>query len=283
MFSNAIFAGGGSRCFWQLGFWWGANRAGLKLRSQVRFAAATSAGSAVALAAMLGREEEALAAFQRMARDNPGNLHWRNLKPGSHAPVLPHMVMFRSIMAELLTDQDLGRLADRELVFLIARCPPLLPGALSALLGFSTYGLEKWLTGRVHPEWSRRLGFAPIVASSRDARTTQELTDMVLASSCVPPLLPSPPYKGERILDGGMIDNVPAFLTEGHPGRTLVLLSKRYRRPLPEVVNRLYLQPSEPITLDKFDYADPEGLQRVFDLGCTDGQRFAAAQTPSQL
>ena len=34
-FRNAIFAGGGSRCFWQLGFWEGAKQTGLDLQSSV--------------------------------------------------------------------------------------------------------------------------------------------------------------------------------------------------------------------------------------------------------
>ena len=45
-FRNAIFAGGGSRCFWQLGFWDGANSAGLGLDRSVDYAASTSAGVA---------------------------------------------------------------------------------------------------------------------------------------------------------------------------------------------------------------------------------------------
>ena len=44
MFQNVIFAGGGSRCVWQLGFWTGANDAGLGLDKQVTYVASTSAG-----------------------------------------------------------------------------------------------------------------------------------------------------------------------------------------------------------------------------------------------
>ena len=44
-FQNAIFAGGGSRCLWQVGFWDGANEAGLGLDTSVNYAASTSAGT----------------------------------------------------------------------------------------------------------------------------------------------------------------------------------------------------------------------------------------------
>jgi predicted acylesterase/phospholipase RssA len=99
----------------------------------------------------------------------------------------------------------------------------------------------------------------------------------VLAASSVPPVLPSPPYRGMSVLDGGMIDNVPAFMADDRSGETLVLLSKRYKRHLPTVPGRTYVQPSAPIRMDKFDYANPDGLQEVFELGAADGRAFALA------
>jgi predicted acylesterase/phospholipase RssA len=124
------------------------------------------------------------------------------------------------------------------------------------------------------------------VHGNQDARDVADLVDIVLASSCVPPVLPGPPYRGQRVLDGGIIDNVPAHLADGREGHTLVLLSKRYRRPLPVPGQRVYAQPSEPIRIDKFDYANPDGLQATYELGLHDGRRFAAAQLhrqPDQL
>jgi hypothetical protein len=35
-----------------------------------------------------------------------------------------------------------------------------------------------------------------------------------------------------------------------------------------------FVQPSEPITMGKWDYTDPEGLQRTFDLGRRDADAF---------
>ena len=58
-------------------------------------------------------------------------------------------------------------------------------------------------------------------------------------------------------------------------GRTLVLLSKRYHRSMPDHPQRIYVQPSAPIRIDKFDYANPQGLQETYDLGVEDGRAFA--------
>ena len=54
-------------------------------------------------------------------------------------------------------------------------------------------------------------------------------------------------------------------------------MSKRYRQELPLPGQRIYVQPSEQITIDKCDYANPEGLQQTYDLGRRDGAAFATA------
>ncbi len=275
MFKNAIFAGGGSRCVWQLGFWDGANEAGVGLADSIDYAASTSAGCAMALAAMLGRGREALDLFKGLTAENPANIHWRNLKPGSGKPLLPHIGMYRQALEAFLRPEDMQALSDKRLEFLMARFPRYLPSTPGTILAFSLYGLEKHLTGVLHPGWTRRLGFTQVVQGNKDARDEADLVDIVLASSCVPPVLPGPPYHGQRVLDGGIIDNVPAHLADGRAGRTLVLLSKRYRKPLPGPGVRVYVQPSEQISIDKFDYANPAGLQATYELGLQDGTSFA--------
>ena len=156
----------------------------------------------------------------------------------------------------------------------MARFPRFLPATLGTMAAFTIYGLEKHLTGALHPTWTRKMGFVPLVRGNHDAETVGDLVDIVLASSCVPPVLPGNGYKGQRVLDGGIIDNVPAHLSDGRKGRTLVLLSKRYKSPLPEPGARVYAQPSESIRIDKFDYANPSGLQETYDLGFRDGLNF---------
>jgi predicted patatin/cPLA2 family phospholipase len=157
--------------------------------------------------------------------------------------------------------------------------PPYLPSAVATPLAFAVYGLEKYLTGALHPRWTRQLGFTPLTAGNREACNVEEFIEIVLASSCVPPVLPGGDYRGQRVLDGGIIDSVPAHLADARPGRTLVLLSKRYRRPLPDAGKRIYVQPSEAIRIDKFDYANPQGLEETYDLGYRDGRDFAASMT----
>jgi predicted acylesterase/phospholipase RssA len=275
-FSNAIFAGGGSRCLWQVGFWDGANQAGLGLSETVDYAASTSAGCAMAAACMLGRGAEALQLFKELTAQNPSNIHWRNLKPGSGKPLLPHIAMYREALEVFLLPEDLARLSGKRLEFLMARFPRYLPSTLGTLLAFSVYGLEKHVTGVLHPCWTSKLGFEPLARGNVEAEDIGDFIDIILACSCVPPVLPGEGYKGQRVLDGGIIDNVPAHLADTREGNTLVMLSKRYKKPLPEPAQRVYVQPSEQIQIDKFDYANPEGLQEAYDLGFKDGAHFCS-------
>tara|TARA_R110002049_G_scaffold307162_1_gene506956 strand:- start:2983 stop:3825 length:843 start_codon:yes stop_codon:yes gene_type:complete len=274
-FKNVIFAGGGSRCLWQLGFWEGANTAGLGLLDTVDYAASTSAGCAMAAAALVDRPYEALELFKELTGGNPRNIHWQNLRPGSGKPLLPHMGMYRTALERFLTPADMEHLAGKRLEFLMAQFPDFLPSSLGTMAAFTVYGLEKHLTGVLHPRWTQKMGFVPVTRSNQDADDVADLIDIILASSCVPPVLPGKGYKGLRVLDGGIIDNVPAHLADEREGQTLVLLSKRYKKPLPAPSRRVYVQPSEPVRIDKFDYANPDALQATYDLGLRDGIRFA--------
>lgn len=270
---NVIFAGGGSRCFWQLGFWDGLVSRGILLGATVETVGSTSAGCAMALAAILARTTEALTLFKDLAGRNPGNVHWGNLfAPG--APLLPHAKMYRCALETFLGPGDLERIRLKTVRFLMADYPRWLPGSVGAVLGFAVYAAEKRFRDPVHPAWGRAAGFRPVVGEAHRCETVAEVVGLALAASCVPPVLPGGRHAGKPVLDGGLVDNVPLLLAADQPGRTLVLLSKRYGRPLPQAANVTYVQPSEPIRIDKFDYANPQGLQDAYDLGFDQGAQF---------
>lgn len=258
-----------------MGFWEGANKNNLRLSETVNYAVSTSAGCAVATACMLDRTEEALAYFKDMVASNPGNVHWQNLRLGADKPVFPHIDMYRSLLEGFLSNQDLVQLADKQLEFLLAVFPNYLPSVPGVLLAFVAYSLENRLTGAMHPTWTGKLGFRSLVKGNRDVENISELIDIMLAASNIPPVLTTSRYKGSRVLDGGIIDSVPVHLTNKRKGMTLVLLSKQYRHPLPNDAWRIYVQPSESISINKLDYANPKGLQAAYDLGWNDGARFA--------
>jgi predicted patatin/cPLA2 family phospholipase len=78
-------------------------------------------------------------------------------------------------------------------------------------------------------------------------------------------------------LDGGLVDNVPVdFLYPGEPEKpTLVLLTRTYpKKQIPRKAHRTYIQPSRKIPVKRWDYTNPEGVRKTFELGKTDGERF---------
>jgi hypothetical protein len=274
-FRNAIFAGGGSRCFWQLGFWEGAKESGLDLQGSVKFVGSTSAGCAMASAAVLDRSQDALGLFKGFTEKNPKNIHWKNLNPLRPGALLPHGRMYREALREFIGPDDFENLKKTSVHLLMSSYPRWLSGAIGAATALCIYGME--MTFRkdpIHPKWPAKAGFKPLIGRAADCGSAQDYIDMVLAASCVPPVLPEGRLGDRKVLDGGLIEHIPVRLAENEPGETLVLLSRRYERALPSTTRVTWVQPSQPIKIDKFDYANPDGLQETFELGLDDGSEF---------
>jgi predicted acylesterase/phospholipase RssA len=128
----------------------------------------------------------------------------------------------------------------------------------------------------VHARWGTRLGFTPTLVSARDCESPEALVELILQSSCVPPIMPYYRRGGRPVVDGGVVDNAPASLVDGE-GPTLVLLSFPHRPTnRDEGPGRTYVQPSGDIPISQWDYTNPVGVQKTFDLGRADGERFLA-------
>jgi hypothetical protein len=235
-------------------------------------AAAVSAGSAIACLALTGRCERGLAYFKDLTARNRRNVYPERLLSGG---LFPHERMYREAIIALMERPALAELArGPELRIVVARPPAWLGHRRAALAGFAAYSAELRLRRHVHPRLPRRLGFAPEVVRVQDCRTSEELADLILQSSCTPPFTPLLFRTGRPVLDGGLVDPAPTFAIDP-PRRILVLLSKRYRA-LPARADAVYVQPSAAVPIYKWDYTNPVGLQAAFELGCRDGERFVA-------
>lgn len=270
-FDAAVFAGGGCRCFWQLGFWsTAAGRLGLAPER----IGAVSAGAAMACAALTGVFEDLVEDFARRAAANSGNFLPRNWLRGR--PAFPHEQMYRATILAMTSASRLTRLrAGPDLRVLIGRPPPGAGRAGTLLLGLVGSRLESLLGGGVHAVWGRRCGFRPELVSVRECGSAEDLAALLLHSACTPPALPLYLRGGRPVLDGGIVDGAPVEAVE--PARsTLVLLTRRYpESALPRVAGRTYVQPSEPIRIETWDYASPELVRETFALGARDGRAFA--------
>jgi predicted acylesterase/phospholipase RssA len=270
-FDAVVFAGGGCRCFWQAGFW-SIIEPALGLAPDI--VVGVSAGAAFACAAVAGRIEAVVEEFARRAAANARNVYLANLlKP---SPVFPHENIYRSTILACLDTAAFARLQQGpDLRILIARPPASLGAGSGFVAGALAHVLDR-RESRVHGRWGKRFGFEAEAVSVRTCPGVEALADLILHSSCAPPLVPL--YRrGERIvLDGGLVDNSPADWAEG-ARRTLVLLSKRYGpAALPRVSGRLYVEPSRPIPIQKWDYTSPALIEATFDLGRRDAETLLA-------
>ncbi len=268
-FENVVFAGGGNRCVWQAGFYRTVAQA---LDLSPARAAAASAGAAIAAVLFAGRFDSALAHFKRATAANARNVHWANLFNG--APIFPHAAMYRRALLEVIDDRALAMLhAGPDLRVPITRPPCWLGVRTGFAIAAFADAVEHALGPPVHPRLAPWLGFRACYTTMRECRTPEALADLVLASSCTPPFTPLFLHGGKPALDGGIADNVPVAALGDTPGRTLVLLARRYRR-LPVHALRVYAQPSVNVPVSSWDYTDPAGLQAAYDLGRRDGETF---------
>ena len=270
-YRSVVFAGGGNRCVWQAGFWLVAAPA-LGLRPPV--VAAVSAGAYIACLLFSDRLGQAMDYARRAMGGNPRNFYPANLWRGR--PVFPHLEIFRQGVVEIFDQAALERLRQGpELRVLLAR-PPRWTGALGGVLvGFGAYALEKHFKQPLHPRLASRLGFRPEVVLVSSCQGPPELAELILASSCTPPVVPVMYRQGAPVLDGGLVDNVPLLALGPGEGPTLVLLSRRYPPHLLRGhAGVTYLQPSRPVGISKWDYTNPQGIQDAFDLGRRDAESF---------
>jgi len=237
-----------------------------------RAVAAVSAGAAFACAVFGDKTPAVVESFKRRTADNPSNLHLRNLS--RRRSPFPHHPMYRGTILDTTDASMLERLrAGPDIRVLLAHPPRRLPPVPAVLMGLGLYQADVWARRSLRPGLTRRFGFQPRVVSVRECETPEALADLILQSSCLPPLIPILRREGRCVVDGAIVDGVPIQLVEEFSS-TLVLLTRRYRR-LPRLPGVHFVQPSEPIPVAMWDYASPERIQAAFDLGRRDGESFA--------
>jgi predicted acylesterase/phospholipase RssA len=262
------FAGGGNRAFYQLGL---LKRLSPLLAPRLGAIAACSAGACVATLWLADRADETHAFWVKRRDGVTKNIDWRRLL--AREPLAPHGAVYRDTLLFSFRDGGFERVVSQPfpIWILAARFPKAMPSSLAVAAGLSAYSMEKSMRpDMVHPSWGKRLGFRPFLYDARDCRTAEELADLILASSATPPFTPIGRFAGESLLDGGMVDNVPAFAAERDPAVKLnvVLLT----RPYPASVlgrkgSRYYIAPSSPVPIERWDYTRPERLSETIDMG----------------
>jgi predicted patatin/cPLA2 family phospholipase len=268
------FAGGGNRAFYQLGLmniWYE------RLRPRIGCLATCSAGACVAALMLSGREAEVGQYWKERCREVTKNFEWRRLLSGQRPT--PHEPLYRDMLLYAFSAGGFERIRSQPFPILVLATafPHRLPAFAAVALALCAYKLEKRLRGEmIHPTYGRRVGFTGMTFDARDCGTPAELADLIIASSATPPFTSLGLFAGRRLLDGGVIDNVPAFLADEVPGieRNLVMLT----RPYPSGVtgrqgSRLYIAPREALPVERWDFTRPDLLEATITIGERDAER----------
>lgn len=261
------FAGGGNRAFYQMGL---MLRWGETLLPRVAAIASVSAGACVITTLLSGRREAARTFWMRRASGVTRNFDWRKVLRGERPA--PQGEIYRETLLVTFADGGLERVREQPfpIYVLAAAFPWLLPYSVSTALGIALYSVERSLRRAPHPRSPQVLGFTPVVVDARACESPEELSGLILASSATPPFTPIGRFRGVALLDGGMVDNAPAFVAERHPEvrRSVVLLARPYH---PSVLgvrgSRLYLAPTVPPPIGRWDYTRPHLLNETVALG----------------
>lgn len=271
------FAGGGNRAFYQLGL---MNRWRERLLPRVAVMATCSAGACVATLILSGREEQASLFWKERRQGITRNFEWGKLVRGKRPT--PHEPIYRETLLHAFMEGGFERIRSQPFPVLVLTTafPRRMPAFVAVMLGLCAYNVEKRVRKEmIHPSFGQHLGFKAMTYDARACETPEELTDLIISSSATPPFTSLGGFDGQRLLDGGIIDNVPAFLADEVPGvlRNLVLLT----RPYPEHLTgrqaaRLYLAPDKPLPVNRWDYTRPELIDATVEQGERDAELYSA-------
>ncbi len=219
-----------------------------------------------------GREQEAWDFWFAARAHVTKNFEFKNALKGKS--VAPHAAIYPATIRHMLSDGGFEKIkaAPFPILILAAGFPRFLSGSIAVSVGLLGYQAEKAAKPkRIHPKLGRAMGFRPVVADARECRDIEELTALILASGSTPPVTPLGHFRGEDLLDGGLVDNVPAFVADDIPGasRNLVLLTRAYpgRGAQMEDGKRLYLAPSHPVPVHRWDYTRPDLVAATIAMG----------------
>lgn len=268
------FAGGGGRAFYQLGW---LERYTDTLLPRIAAIAGCSAGSAMAAVWLSGRTEETRAFFAQRRQGVKSHMDLRRLFRGESP--FPHDGIYRATIRHAMSEGGFERMKAHPFPvnILCAGFPPVLPSGVSIALGLAAYQLEKKMRPKMlHPTFPRYVGFKQHTWDMRDCETPEDAVELVISSSSTPPFTKRGRFEQRLLIDGSVIDNAPAFLTEESPKvrRNLVLLTRPYpKAKLGQRDSRLYIAPDQPLPISRWDYTENAPVDETLSAGRRDADR----------
>lgn len=264
-----VLEGGGTRCAWQAGFILALQE---KSSLQPDVIWSVSASSAIACAMASGRLESAVQSFRTCIAGNKKNIYFSHLF--KNRPIFPQGVIYREALLKTFDRPAIQALQRGPKVeILLTRTCASLPGYSGVFAGLFVQALKSLISRPPLPGFFAKLGLSKEFISANACQTPAELADLVLASSCTPPVTPLYSFQGRTALDGGLMENIPVSGLATRAGAALVLRTTRGRGMKFEA-GTVSVEPSEDLHIASWDYSDLAAVDRVYDLGRRDGAEF---------
>ncbi|MFN2100211.1 patatin-like phospholipase family protein [Altererythrobacter sp. MF3-039] len=270
-FEQLVFSGGGIRCFWHGGF---MAEVGQQL-DLVPSRVSGVSGGALSAAAWIGGCEDDLRVLMKDAfAMNSSNVE----REASN--FTPHQELYRAVVESTLDNVSLERIAEGP-QYEISLAIPLsgLPAWVSTVIFGFLYKLDEHVRSTPHLVLTRRLGLKAIRVDARQAARENQLIDLICAAATIPPIFDVPRWDGKRVIDGGMFDKAPIPSTDS--GRTLVLMTSRYRNLPRAIDDREYVQPRSEVAASKIDFRNPEDVDDTWKQGARDGEAWLVQRQKS--
>ncbi|ULH27077.1 patatin-like phospholipase family protein [Leptospira weilii] len=272
-------AGGGCKAFYGLGFGHEMKSWGLKFRE----VSGVSAGAAMVLCLICGDEEECVSFFENIVRKNPANFYLSRLFKGER--VFPHEEMYRKTIRFGMDFQKIVKSGIKVFIHTLKAIPKedslrnkfrlarLIAETAKAFLEDERDKKRGLNTGRMQ-RILRKWNMKEVLFTEKDFDDEKAVEQIILNSSSVPPVVSVQSHGNEYYFDGGLTNNLllevfpPDKKTIGVYYEPTTIVGKD-----PKLLERCYLQtPSEPLPITSFDYTDPNGVRRAYELGKRDAR-----------
>ncbi|MCP4675060.1 MAG: patatin-like phospholipase family protein [Deltaproteobacteria bacterium] len=266
-----VLAGGGCMTFWSLG----ALHHIEKYLPPVSEWAGVSAGAAMAVAACAKRIEETKDFFVARTDANKRNIHLVNIF--GKQPVFPHEEIYRSTILHALENGGFETFKTSAPVRILLSYFEEGASTLKTVFGAAMAYRKRKKNQIIHGPDEPFPGLVEEIATAQECKSENSLCDIIMASSCTPPITSIQVIGGRSYADGALLDHAPvrALSKSALSGKMLVFTTQCVpNEALPSIENRLYLAPSRPIPISVWDYASPDKVKESFGLGAMDAAQF---------
>ena len=269
---GVVFAGGGCRTFWSLGLY----QALAEALPPVTEWSGVSAGSAMAITCAADCVDATVDHFSMLTKENRRNFYPHRLL-SRELRAFPHEGMYRSAVHSALTPEVFARLmAAGPVRIQQAYVEPGRPVTKTVWRALRTYR-QRRKAFLIHGPEVPPEGICSEVDTAQHGETPADVVEQIMASSASPPITRPLRKEGRVYFDGSLVDVIPirALSSLTREGKVLVLLNKPIpEQALPRDDRRLYVMPSRPVPIYKWDYIRPDKIRETIELGHRDAERL---------